>query len=210
MKTEIPRPSISRICMVYNLLGELIIQNIELVSSAEIGRRLGISANSIRKDFSFLPEIGSTGSKYNVRFLREHIGDALNLTQKRNACIIGLGRLGSAILNYKPFKDSGYEIVAGFDSNINVVETTRTEIELYPAYRIPEIVKSKNIELAVIAVPADSAQKTAERLIEGGIRGIVNFAPTYISNDNEDIFITNIDVVKEFRVLSAFMGLNEK
>lgn len=186
------------------------LQGVELVSSSEIGNRLGLSAHSVRKDFSYLPEIGSTGARYNVRFLREHIGNALDLTHKRNACIVGLGRLGSAILNYKNFEENGYEIVAGFDSNVNIVETTKTSIDLYPAYRIPEIVKSKDIELAVIAVPAESAQKTAVRLIEGGIKGIVNFAPTHIINSKSNVFIKNIDVVKEFRVLSAFMGLENK
>ncbi|MBN1501722.1 MAG: redox-sensing transcriptional repressor Rex [Spirochaetes bacterium] len=210
MKIEIPKPSLSRICMVYNLLGELENEGVTLISSNEIGARLGLGAHSIRKDFSFLTEIGNSGAKYDVSNLRAHIGRELKINRKRKACIAGLGRLGSAILNYDMFSHSGYEIVAGFDSNINIIETLKTNIRLFPAYQIPDIVKNEGIELAVIAVPADAAQLTAERLITGGIRGIVNFSPSVIKINSDSVFISNIDVVKEFQVLSAFMGLNEE
>lgn len=204
---NIPKPSITRICMIYNLLGELLEAGQTHASSSEIGNILGIGAPSIRKDISYLGEIGNTGSRYDIKKLREHINNKLNLSKERKACIVGIGRLGSAILNYDLFSEHGYNIIAGFDSNINKIETFKTSVPLYPAFKIPEIVEQNNIELAVLAVPSSAAQNSAERLIQGGIRGIVNFAPTIIKSDNEDVFISNIDVVKEFRVLSTLISL---
>ncbi len=209
MNREMPKPSLSRICMIYNLLGELENEGITHISSTEIGARLGISAHSIRKDFSFLAETGNAGSRYDVSKLRTQIGHELKINRKRKACIAGLGRLGTAILNYDMFSHNGYEITAGFDSNINIIETLKTNVKLYPAYQIPDIIKNEQIELAVIAVPADAAQLTAERLAAGGIKGIVNFSPVVINLTDDSILISNIDVVKEFQVLSAFIGLNE-
>lgn len=206
---NIPKPSISRICMIYNLLGELLEAGQTHASSAELGKTLGIGAPSIRKDISYLGEIGNTGSRYDIKKLREHISNKLNLDKERKACIVGIGRLGSAILNYDLFTRHGYNIVAGFDSNVNKLETLKTAVNLYPAHTIPEIVQSQNIELAVLAVPASAAQVSADRLIEGGIKGIVNFSPTIINSDKKDVFISNIDVVKEFRVLSALISLSD-
>ena len=205
----IPKPTISRICMIYKLLGDLETAGIESVSSSEIGSELGLSPHSIRKDFTFLKDINSTGSKYNVSKLKKQIGLNLNIETTRKACIVGLGRLGSALLKYDKFTESGYIIEAGFDSSVNLIETLHTRIKLYPSYQIPEIVKTKNIELGIIAVPAEAAQGVADRLIEGGIKGIVNFAPYIINTSSSKVHVSNIDVVKEFTILSALIGLDE-
>jgi redox-sensing transcriptional repressor len=122
---------------------------------------------------------------------------------------VGLGRLGSAILAYERFSNSGYSIIAGFDSNINKLETIRTNIELFPAHDITDIVRRKKIDVGVIAVPASAAQESADRLIEGGARGIVNFSPALIQLKRKDVHITNLDIVTEFSILSAFMTLKQ-
>jgi redox-sensing transcriptional repressor len=208
MKLNIPKPSISRICMVYHLLGELQEAGEIYASSTQIGETLGIGAHSIRKDISYLGDFGNTGARYNIAKLREHINNKLNMNKPRKACIVGLGRLGSAILNFKQFSKRGYNIVAGFDSNVNKLETLKTPIKLYPAYRISEIIRLEQIELAVLAVPSEAAQVSADRLLDGGIKGIVNFTPTIIKTERKDVFISNIDVVKEFRILSAMIDLS--
>jgi len=200
----LPGPSIYRICMIYNLLDDLITEEKQLISSSEIGNMLGINAASIRKDISFLGEFDNTGARYDIKKLHNHISKKLKLNIERRACIVGIGRLGSAILHYDLFNKYGYQIVAGFDSNVNKIETLKTSIALYPAYKIPEIIKEAKIELAVLCVPGSAAQISADRLIQGGIKGIVNFTPGIIKN--KEVFINNIDMVKEFQVLSAMIS----
>jgi len=210
MKKHLPKPAIERLCILYRLCDDLRARAVQRVSSKVLGQLLGTGSYTIRKDINYLGEVGDIGSGYSPERLYNRIRFVLGLDKKRSACIVGLGRLGSAILAYERFADSGFSIVAGFDSNINKLETIRTTVELYPAYEIADIVRKKNIEIGVIAVPASAAQETADRLIEGGVRAIVNFSPALFSYDSSRIFVTHMDIIREFTILSAYMSLGNK
>ncbi|HUI93946.1 MAG TPA: redox-sensing transcriptional repressor Rex [Chitinivibrionales bacterium] len=207
-KPNIPLPSLSRLLTVYRLLEQLEKDGIASVSSSEIGKILGYKPDSIRKDVSFLGEVGNFGGGYEVQKLKRHISTKLELEKKRKTCIVGLGRLGTAILNYDDLLRNGFIVVAGFDSNINKLETINTALELFPAYEIAEIVRRKEIEIGVIAVPARSAQETADRLMEGGIKGIINFSPVAIEVKNS-VMIRNIDLLGECMLLSTLLTFEE-
>ncbi len=208
MSKNIPEPSLIRLSQMYNLLkeGENTSENI---SSSVIGRMLGIPSHTIRKDISYLGEVGNARAGYNIITLREFIGEKLMLCKKRIACVVGLGRIGSAIIDYEGFKKCGYKIAAGFDSNINLLETIKTEVSVYPVYQLEKIVREKMIELAFIAVPRKSALGVAEKLIAGGIKGIVNFSKTHISFKDKNVFVRNIDLVSELTILSAMISQKE-
>ncbi|MBD3393897.1 MAG: redox-sensing transcriptional repressor Rex [Chitinivibrionales bacterium] len=210
MRPRIPRPTITRLCILFRLLEDLLIEGKTRISSTELGTALGVRPHSVRKDINYLGEVGDIGSGYDTARLRDRVRRKLGLDRRRNACVVGLGRLGSAILAYERFANSGYTIVAGFDSNINKLETIRTDIELFEAYEISDVVRRKNVEIGVIAVPAPAAQEAADRLIEGGVRGIVNFSPALIRHNVETVNITNMDIVREFTILSAHMTLDRE
>ncbi len=178
------------------------------ISSSQIGERLGLNSHNVRKDIGYLGDVGTLGAGYDVMRLKQAIAETLGLDVPRNACVVGLGRLGLAILNFDLFAQHGYSIVAGFDSNINKLETMRTEIDVFPSYMIADVVHRRSIELAVLAVPADAAQKVADLLVEGGIRGIVNFTPMVIKAASPDVFISNISILGEFHELAAQMTLH--
>jgi redox-sensing transcriptional repressor len=207
MTHELPTPTLNRLCRIYSLLAELETAGKRNASSSQMGSMLGISAASIRKDISLAGDLGSAGARYDVTKLKAHLSTMFGFGAKRKACIVGIGRLGSAILDYGQLGLHGYEIIAGFDSNMNTIETKKTNVKLYPAHQIPDVVSREKIELAVLCVPAQAAQSTADKLIEGGIRGIVNFTPSVLKCDKDDVFISQIDVVKEFRLLSAMISL---
>jgi redox-sensing transcriptional repressor len=209
MQKLIPTPSLERLCSMFHLLEQLEENGAATVSSTELGRQLGVNAYSVRKDISYLGEIGNCRGGYAVSKLKNHVSEKLGLNTGRSVCIVGLGRLGTAILHYERLAVSGLTIVAGFDSNINKLETIRTNIPLYPAHEITTIVKRSGIELAVLSVPAQAAAETAKRLIDGGIRGIVNFSPAVLS-PAPGVFIRNIDLVAEFRIVSVLSLLNIK
>jgi redox-sensing transcriptional repressor len=208
---QIPRPTIARLCAICRVLDNLVLQGSkQRVSSSELGKMLGSGAHNVRKDINYLGGIGTVGSGYDIRHLRDHLRARLGLNRPRNTCVVGLGRLGAAVLNFEGFSESGFAMVAGFDSSINRLETIATAVEVFPAHEIPEIVRRKNIELAILAVPASAVQETADRCIEAGIRGIVNFTPVPIICDRAGVFITHVDVLKECAVLSAFGYLEEQ
>ncbi|MCX7842396.1 MAG: redox-sensing transcriptional repressor Rex [Clostridia bacterium] len=206
MKQSIPLPVLERLSILYTVLERLEKEGRTAVSSAELGRIMNVTPHTIRKDINYFGQAGSE-SGYSVSTLRNTLEKGLRFDVSRKACIVGLGRMGLALMNFSGFKDSNIRIEAGFDSNINRLETLKTDIELYPAYEIPEVVKRKSIELGVITVPPEAAQQTADKLIQGGIKGIINFAPVIIQCDNPAIAIRNFYVLEEFRILSALIQI---
>ncbi len=206
MKTTIPTPAIVRLCSLSQLLCRMENEGIPRASSTEFARRTGLPAHTIRKDISFLGEIGNTGAGYEISRLRNHLFSNLGLKQEKKACLVGLGRLGSAILASPNLAGEGFRIAAGFDSDVNKLETIKTSIMVYPSHEIVEIVRKMGIELGIIAVPADNAQEVADRLVAGGVRGILNIAPTPITVPAGSCFVRNIDIAGELRILSAMIG----
>ena len=209
MVKKLPESTIERLSLIYEFCIKLKEKEILRISSAGIGEALGIPAHTIRKDLNYLGEIGDTGSGYDVPRLELHLAESLGFTIKRKACVVGLGRLGSALLEYSSFGPDTFSIEAGFDSSINRLETIKTKIPLFPAYEIPEIVRRKQIEMALLTVPAPVAGETAELLARGGIRGIINFAPTVVNPDPETVIVRNINVMNELRIISSRLFLME-
>lgn len=203
----LPIPAVQRVAQVYARLGELCRQGIGRVSSKRLGEDLGTRPHNIRKDLSLLGEGGGqAGSAYDVPHLRERIAERLGLGRPVRTCVVGLGRLGTALVDYPSLRDAGCNMIAGFDSNVNRVETVRLRIPAFPAYQMTEIIRRESIELGIIAVPADSAQETADRLVESGIKAILNFAPVVVRS-RDGIVTRNIDMVNEYLVVSALLWL---
>lgn len=204
---QIPSPTLSRLCKIYNLLEEFENDGLSTISSKEIGKRLGVGSHNIRKDFGYLVESGTSGLGYNISKLKELIKNSLGFEREINVCVVGLGKLGTAIINYEMPLAQNFKIVAGFDSNINRVETINTIIPVFPNYEIKDIIISNKIELAVLTVPSNQAHKASNQLIEGGIKGIVNFTPVMLDFSSNDVMISNLDLISEFRFLSAKFNL---
>jgi len=207
-KKEIPLPTLARLLSVYRLLDQYEQEKVASVSSTEIGARLGIKPDSIRKDVSYLGEVGNFGGGYEVVRLKAHIGTKLDLERGRKLCVIGLGPLGSAILNDADLRKRGFVIVAGFDSNINKIETITSSVELHPAHEIAEVVRRKSIDIGVIAVPGKAAQEAANRLVEGGVKGIINFTSCAVRTA-PGVMVRTIDFLGECALLSTLMGLED-
>lgn len=203
MDHKIPNPTLERLSMLYRLLEQLIARGEKTVSSTRLAAVSGIAAHSIRKDINCLGEVGAVGSGYDVAGLRGFLGERLGLDVKRKACLVGLGRLGSAIMAYERLSASGFEIVAGFDSSINRLETFHSNAPLFPAFEITEQVHRIGIDLGIIATPQSAAQDIAERLIAGGVQGILNFTPALIRRGDARVSIIDMDLVREMTILSA-------
>ncbi len=178
------------------------------LSSNDIGKRLGVGSHNIRKDLTYLGETGTTGSGYDIKTLKEQISRCLGFDRKRKACIVGLDKTGTAILSNDMFFSKNFDIVAGFDSNINRLETLKIDIPLYPTYDIPVVIRRERIELALLTLSGETAQIVTEKLIDGGIKGIVNFSPVVLSSSDSSVYISNVDIINEFRFLSALFTLD--
>lgn len=203
----ISQPTVNRLCALYQILTEMARSGDTVVSSSTLGEKVGIGSHNVRKDISYLGGIGNYGSGYNITKLRDAIAARFGFNEKKCACIVGLGRIGGALLQHAQNSQEEIKIIAGFDSNINKLETIKTTISVYPAYQITEIVKKMGIVLGIIAVPESAAQDSASRLIDGGVKGIINFTAAHIKVNMENVFVKNVDITSELLVLSALINI---
>ncbi|MDR2728274.1 MAG: redox-sensing transcriptional repressor Rex [Chitinispirillales bacterium] len=210
MAKKIPIPAVSRLCAIYRLLDDLSAQGTAFVSSGALGEMLGVGAHNIRKDISYLLETAGVSAKngYDVKRLKEQISRALGFDTEGRACIVGLGRLGLAILREELFFNDNVRVVAGFDSNINLVETIKADIGVYPSFEMTDVVKRLNVKLAILTVPSQNAQECANRLVQGGVKGIVNFTSAVIKTE-PFVKVRNVDLTGELKILSALASLDE-
>ncbi|MDR0411269.1 MAG: redox-sensing transcriptional repressor Rex [Treponema sp.] len=173
------------------------------ITSSQIEEETGWSRETVRKDVAVLGGLGSTNG-YETEQLSFAIRKMLGLDKRRRLCVVGLGRLGSAYLNFGAFSGSEFELVAGFDTNVNRVEILSSSVPLYPAYKMAEIIKRLSIDIAILCVTEDQAQSAADKLIHAGICGIVNFAPIVLKVPY-GISIRNVFIIDELRTLAAFL-----
>ena len=207
MLTGIPVPAKERLLQLMRLLEKQ--ENNEPVTSAWVENLTGWSRDTIRKDISYLGTAagvtvgGSAG--YEPELLVPLIKKALGLDCRRKFCVVGLGRLGSAFINFTPSELAEFEFAAGFDTNVNRVEILQSPAPLYPAYKLQEVVSRFRIEIALLCVPSDAAQAVAEKCVAAGILGILNYAPVALSLPPE-IAVRNMYVADELRSLAIKMG----
>lgn len=185
---QIPEPSRRRLVMLAALLDQ---QKTEKITSVTIASLTGWSQSLIRRDISLLELHSGVSNGYDVRQLHDAICAALNITGEtqidaaqahgassrlgHKCCIVGLGRLGAALLEDSIFERSPFTVVAGFDASVNRTEVLRSTFPLYPLGRLEAVIEREAIEYAILAVPESSAQITATRLATCGIKGIVNY-----------------------------------
>ncbi|MDR3161387.1 MAG: redox-sensing transcriptional repressor Rex [Spirochaetaceae bacterium] len=175
------------------------------LTSNQAAALTGWPGHTIRKDISYLEgDFGGVGGYEPERLIRG-IRQALGLDRRRRVCVVGLGRLGSAYLNVRAFEPEEFELIAGFDSNVNRVEILRSPVPLYPAYKMGEVIRRFSVEMALLCVPEEAAQGAAQRLAEAGIRGILNFAPVILALP-PDVSVRNVYVADELRALAVKMG----
>ena len=173
---SISKATVDRLPRYYRCLRQLTDEGVEIASSEELGRRLAINPEQIRKDLAFFGQFGKKGVGYYVTELKESLGNILGLDHHWNVAIIGMGHLGAALANYQGIARLGFRLAAIFDANPVVIGTRVGERRVEDIAYLAEIIAERAIQIGVIAVSA-AAQEVADRLVDAGIRGIWNFAP---------------------------------
>lgn len=206
---KISEATLKRLTQIYRTLSRMIRfeQFDASISSAQLGELIGVPSHTVRKDISCLGEIGSSGRGYDIVKLHGFLAEELGLDRPKRAAVVGIGKIGTALIEYGKFGNSGFDVVAGFDADVNRIEAMKSDVPLYPAYDIEEMVRREKIELAFLTVPAEAAPRSLERLMAGGIKGVVNFSPLILKS--EEIHIRNVDLTGELTLLSAMVNLGE-
>ena len=166
------------------------------ITSVEISALTGWGEATIRRDISNLELHKGVSNGYEVSLLRAAICQAFQIdgvkAEKHRCCIVGLGKLGEALLESSTFKGSPFELVAGFDTNVNKIEIMKSSIPLFATLDLESKIRSLKIEYAVLAVPDEKAQFMADRLASYGIKGIVNYT-NIILHLSKDVQVENVN-----------------
>jgi len=189
---DVPDIIVSRLPLYLRSLQRMNEENRKVTSSQELGERLGISAAQIRKDLSQFGEFGKQGTGYNIDFLIEQLSKILHIDQEWDVVVVGAGDIGSAVARYKGFQNRGFRVVMIFDDNPEKIGTRIGEFTVGDANDLTDSIKKARIQVAMIAVPVSNAQNVADRLIEAGIKAILNYAPINL-NVPADVNVQYID-----------------
>lgn len=176
----ISKATIDRLPLYFRTLRHAQDEGVEIISSEELGRRIGVTPEQIRKDLASFGEFGKKGVGYYVRELIRNIGEILGLHRNWNIAIVGFGHLGWALANYRNFSSLGFNLTAIFDVDPRKIGQKILDAEVYHMASLAEVVQEKEIQIGIITVPSDYAQEVANRLVAAGVRGIWNFAPIKI------------------------------
>lgn len=199
-RERISEAVVKRLPRYYHYLKELEREGISKVSSNIISGMLNITASQVRQDFSNFGEFGQQGYGYDVSFLKNQIANLLGLDREYNVVVIGGGNIGTALANYRGFLNEGFHVLAVFDL-VPAAVHVKEGIEVLPVERFPEYAAAHTIDIAMIAVSAESAKEVGQLVIKNGIRAVWNFAPVdlYLG---ENIAVENINMSESLFMLS--------
>ena len=200
---KIPDETVRRLPIYLRVLLSLSEQGQRSISSRNLANFLGINSWQIRKDISYFGEFGTPGVGYNIKKLIREIKKILKLNVVHKTALVGVGNLGSVILAYPGFRTYGFDIAAAFDNNPKKIGKKIKGLTIKNFSNLPTL-KKREINLAIIAVPGDAAQETADALVKAGVKGILNFSPCYITVPKKVKVIT-IDIAMDIARLPYYM-----
>ena len=180
-ESEIPEIVIGRLPVYLRTLQRMKQEGKLVTSSHELGELLGISPPQIRKDLSQFGEFGKQGTGYDVRYLSNQLRKILNLDQIWDIAIIGAGDVGHALARYQGFLDRGFKVRLIFDDAPEKIGKKIGGFEILDINRMEEIIKETGVLIAMLAVPATAAQSVTDKLVDAGIKAIVNYAPIQLN-----------------------------
>ena len=199
-RERISEAVVKRLPRYYHYLKELEREGISKVSSNIISGMLNITASQVRQDFSNFGEFGQQGYGYDVSFLKNQIANLLGLDREYNVVVIGGGNIGTALANYRGFLNEGFHVLAVFDL-VPAAVHVKEGIEVLPVERFPEYAAAHTIDIAMIAVSAESAKEVGQLVIKNGIRAVWNFAPVDLDL-GENVAVENINMSESLFMLS--------
>ena len=199
----IPEATVGRLPVYLRVLVEMAEGGETTVSSEGLAEAAGVNSAKVRKDLSYLGSYGTRGVGYDVAYLIHQVRRELGLTQDWPVLIAGIGNLGQALANYKGFGERGFRVVALVDADPVKVGRLAGPLAIDPIDDMPALVRKHEVAIGIISTPASAAQEVADRMVEAGIRSILNFAPAVITVPDE-VSLRKVDLSIELQILGFY------
>lgn len=200
---SIPDATVARLPLYLRAVIALQEQGVVTVSSGDLATAAGVNPAKLRKDLSHLGSYGTRGVGYPVRELVDGISTVLGLTDDRGLAIVGLGNLGRALAAYGGFQERGFRVAALLDVDPALVGREVGGLVVEDAADLEQVVRERDVTIAVLATPAAAAQEVADRLVAAGVTAVLNFAPAHVEVP-QDITLRRVDLSVELQILSFY------
>ena len=201
----VPDIVISRLPGYLQALNQMAKEGMHTVSSKTLAERLGSTAAQIRKDLSFFGGFGKQGKGYSVFHLIEQLQLILNLDRIWRVALVGAGDLGRALVRYQGFANRGIEIALVFDNHPNVVGTQVGAVMVRHVDTMVADIRAMAIKIAILTVPGEAAQSTADSLLKAGVKAILKYAPVTLKLP-QDVHVQHIDPVLQLQRMMYYLG----
>ena len=206
-KKNVSMAVIKRLPKYHRYLKELMRNDVDRISSKELGEKIGFTASQIRQDLNNFGDFGQQGYGYNVKELYKQISLILGLDKEYTGVIIGAGNLGQAIANYNRFSESGLSIECIFDANPKLIGMRIRDIEIKDIDTLTQYLQENSTDIGIICVPRMNAQKVTDMLVKSGVKGIWNFAPVDLVVP-DDVKVENVHLSESLLTLVYLMKDN--
>ncbi len=204
-RPDAPEVVVARLPQYVRILTRLLQDGTDVVSSQQLGEKLQVTPAQIRKDLSYFGRFGKQGRGYSVPHLLDRLKQILGLNSVWNVAVVGVGRLGRAILSYPGFSPDGFRLVAAFDANPDIVGQEVAGLTVQPMERLDDEVRDRQISIAIVAVPTEHTQGVVDRLVECGVRAVLNYAPI-TPQVKEGVRVRNIDPVLSLQSMTYYLS----
>jgi len=198
---DIPEGVIDRLPKYARALGELEAEGRDVVSSQELGARLNITHAQIRKDLSYFGRFGKQGRGYNVQKLLDELRRIVGLNRQWKMALVGVGRLGRAILGYEGFSPQGFRFVAAFDSDPSIIGARINGLTIKPVDDLEKELRRAGVDIGIVATPARIAQTVIDALVRCKVRAILNYAPV-VATVPDGVHVRHIDPVLALQAMT--------
>jgi redox-sensing transcriptional repressor len=208
--TRVSDSSVRRLSEYHRILEDLEGAGTELVSSARLAALAGTNPAQIRKDLSYFGTFGKRGSGYRVSDLRSRILEILGLHRRWRVAVVGAGNLGRALFAHREFTRYGFDIVAIFETDPEKIGRRLDGISITHIDNCTEVIRDLGVELCIVATPAPAAQSVTEKLVEAGVKGLLNFAPRQVETVR-GVELRNVNLTVELEGLTfALQAANRR
>jgi len=163
-----------------------------------------VTPAQIRKDLSYFGRFGKQGRGYNVSRLHQELRQILGLTHEWPMVLVGVGKLGRAVIAYEGFGPQGFRIIDAFDSDPKLVGTKLSGLEVKAVDQLPDSLRRSHVEIAIVAVPAENAQGVIDILVANGVKAILNYAPVAV-HAPQDVRVKEIDPVLALQSMTFYV-----
>jgi redox-sensing transcriptional repressor len=201
-RSSVPVATVTRLALYLRELQQLHRSGLQRIQSGILAKRLGLNDSQVRRDLSCFGQFGQRGVGYNISGLIKAIQAIMGTDRSWNVVLVGAGNLGRALSGYRGFDQQGFRLVGVFDCSEEIIGSKVGKLVVRSLDELDTVVEKEKVELAIIAVPAESATEVVQRLESAGVTGILNFAPVTVRKPSSSLTVVDVDLAVELQRLA--------